>query len=127
GRGDGGGDGDPFADLPEARPARRVVRPGGVETEALRVLVQQGAPMADLIDASLFSDASHREVHAALVEAGHDAHAAAAVLDPDAAQLLAAVAVSGGEAEPLDVATRLVAEAGRRMLADLERRARGSD
>lgn len=121
------GAGGPLADPSGGRRIRRAARAGGVETEALRAVLRHGAVMADLVDAALFADPVHREVYEALVAAGHDAHAAAAVLDPDAAELLAAVAVVESEAEPLDVATRLVSEAGRRTLTDLERRARRSD
>lgn len=127
----GGDDDDPFAGMPEAQPARRAerrpLRSGGVETEALRAVLAHGAAMADLIDATLFGDQTHREVFGALVAAAHDPHAAAALLDPDGAELLAAVAVVDSDAEPLDVAALLVEHAGRRTLTDLERRARRSD
>ncbi|MBS1848917.1 MAG: toprim domain-containing protein, partial [Actinobacteria bacterium] len=119
-----GHDDDPFDDAP--RP-RRVRRPSGVETEALRLAVHRGSELSDLVDATLFDDPLHRDAFIALESSDHDVHVAAERLDPDAAGLLAAVAVEPGDAEPLDVATRLVAEAGRRVLRDLERRARGSD
>lgn len=122
-------DDDPFAGeaFSPGRPDRVARRPAGVETEALRLAVHRGAAMTDLVDASLFADPNHRDAFAAIVDAHGDLHVAAARLDPDAAELLAAVAVDPGDAEPLDVATRLVAETGRRVLADLERRARLSD
>lgn len=118
-------DDDPFAgeDVQRTRPT---TRPAGVEIEALRLAVHRGSEMTTLVDAVLFADPVHRDVYGALVTAGGDVHAAAALLDPDGAELLAALAVDPGDAEPLDVATRLVAEAGRRTLADLERRARRS-
>lgn len=83
--------------------------------------------MTRLIDAALFSDRIHRDVYGAIVAAGGDAHGATALLDPDGAELLAALAVEPGDAEPLDVATRLVVEAGRRALVEFERRARQSE
>ncbi len=125
-------DGDP--DLVGSRPARpgerasarsgSAPRTSSVETEALRLAVHRGPEMTELIDASLFTDAVHRDVFGAIDRADGDAHAAAAALDPDGAALLAAVAVDPGDAEPLDVAARLVGEAGRRTLTGFERRAR---
>lgn len=123
----GPGDGsepDPFDDdVPE----RRSARPRGVETEALRLCIHRGAEMTDLIDAELFDDPLHREVFGVLEATGHDVHATAARLSPDAAELLAALAVEPGDAATLDVAARLVTEAGRRVLDDLDRRARRAD
>ncbi len=125
-RNDAAPDDDPFAgeDVARTRPS---VRPAGVEIEALRLAVHRGTEMTELVDPVLFADPVHRDVYGALVAAGGDVHAAAALLDPDGAELLAALAVEPGDAEPLDVATRLVAEAGRRTLVDFERRARRSD
>jgi DNA primase len=119
-------DADPFAG-DDVRPARRARRPGGVETEALRLAVHRGSEMIALVDAALFVDQVHRDVFGAVEAAAGDVHAAAALLDPDGAELLAAVAVDPGDAEPLDVATRLVVEAGRRTLLEFERRARRSE
>lgn len=127
----GSGDGGPFESDPfegeDVRPARRTQRPGGVETEALRLAVHRGSEMITLIDAALFADQIHRDVFGAVEATGGDVHAAAALLDPDGAELLAAIAVEPGDAEPVDVATRLVGEAGRRTLFEFERRARRSE
>ena len=110
-----------------AGPPRRRHPGGGVESEALRLVVHRGLEMAELISSDLFGDAAHRDVFDALVDADFDPHRAVGTLDPDAAELLAALAVDASDAEVVDVASRLVAESGRARLAELQREARGAD
>lgn len=120
---------DPFEGDPRAgaNPASRFGRRGGVETEALRLVVHRGDEMIGLIDGALFAEPLHREVFGAIVADAGDAHRAAENLGTDGAALLASIAVEPGDADPLDVAARLVAHAGQRVLDDLDRRARRSD
>jgi DNA primase len=108
-----------------ARPRRRR-RASAAETEALRLAVHRPTEVMPLLAATLFADPLHREVFAALQVTPGDVHAAAAAVGPDGAELLASVAVDAGGAEPLDVVVRLVEQAGRRALDDLERAARGA-
>ncbi|HSL56663.1 MAG TPA: DNA primase [Acidimicrobiales bacterium] len=95
--------------------------------EALRLVLQRPDDMVDLLHPALFDD----EVHAAALEAvraaGGDVRAAIDGADPDVAELLSRLAVDDTDAEPLDVAIRLVQEAANRALLDLEADARHSD
>lgn len=119
----------PGNDQPEEAPKRqRPRRPASsVETEALRHVVHGGGEVADLIAAVLFRDPHLREAFEALVQASFDAHQAAAMVGPDAQERIASVSVEPSDAEALDVVTRLVAEAGRNELRELERDARQAD
>ena len=120
---DARGDVDAAEDTPRPRPRGRA---SAAETEALRLAVHRPVDVMSLLAATLFADPVHREVFAALQSTAGDVHAAAEAVGPDGAELLASVAVDAGEADPLDVVVRLVEQAGRRALGDMERSARGA-
>ncbi|MGY6500279.1 MAG: DNA primase [Acidimicrobiales bacterium] len=88
-------------------------------SEALRVAVQHPEQMSALVDEILFDD----EIHAAAfrcIVSGVSLREAIDQADPATADLLQRVAVQESEADPTDVATRLVEEATRRAMAEIE-------
>jgi DNA primase len=87
--------------------------------EALRVLVHRPDEIRELLDESLFDDEVEAAAFRALLEhpSVRDAIDAA---DPATADLLQRVVVSESEADAFDVATRLVEEATRLAIEDLE-------
>ncbi len=91
--------------------------------EALRVLMHRPGEIAHLLDESLFDDEAHVAVLHALTS-GAELRAAIDQADPATADLLQRIVVQESEADALDVATRLVEEATRRALAELEAEAR---
>jgi DNA primase len=103
------------------QPAAEVDHPNP-EVEALVLLVHRRGDMLGWLDDCLFVDDRHLAAYRALVE--HDDVAAAVAglrdADPGAAEVLARVAVSDSDAEPDDVAARLIEEAARRRLRPLE-------
>lgn len=115
-----------------AGPVTVARRPSGesadqVELEALRAAVHLPDPSIELLAPELFADDLNAEVFAAMAAAGGDAHRAVGALSPDAAELLARIAVQSLDADPYDVAARLVDRAATRALAGLERSARQAD
>jgi DNA primase len=112
---------------PDAETRRRPVsRAEMVETEALRVAVHDRSAIAYL-DVVLFDDDVHREAFAALAAGGGDLHVVVGHVGPDAAELLARLAVEASDADAADVASRLVDRAAQRALVSLEREARRAD
>lgn len=105
-------------------PPRERTRAPAVETEALRAAVHQADLAVPLLDGVLFGDAAHREAFEALRAHDGDLHAAAEAISPEAATLLASVAVESFDADPAEVAALLLEHAGNRALATLERDAR---
>jgi DNA primase len=102
---------------PEAHPA---------EVEALVLLVQDRDAMLPWLADELFVDDRHLSVFWAL-SAETDVAAAGALLettDPGAAEVLARVAVLDSDAQPADVAARLLELAAQRRLAELQAQAR---
>ena len=93
------------------------------DIEALRVLMHRPDEIRDLLDESLFDD----EIHGAalrVLQAGGPLREAIEAADPATADLLQQIVVQESEADAVDVATRLVEEATRRALAELEAEAR---
>jgi DNA primase len=91
--------------------------------EALRVLMHRPDEIRGLLDESLFDD----EIHGAalrVLQAGGPLREAIEAADPATADLLQQIVVQESEADAVDVATRLVEEATRRALAELEAEAR---
>ncbi len=108
----------------EGRPRRRR-QPNTPQLEALRLLAHRPADLVDQIDECLFDDDLHVTAYRVLA-AGTDLHEAIGQVDPATADLLQQLAVQESEAEPSDVATRLVEEATRRAIAEVEADARGA-
>lgn len=113
-------------------PTRRVSSAGtrpradrGPEVEALKLAVHRPEEVAERLDEALFHDDLHLAAYRALASAErlHDAIDGA---DPGAAELLQRLAVEEPDTETDDVVARLVREAARRALADLEAEARTS-
>lgn len=107
-----------------ARPSRRRA-PNTPELEALRLLAHRPAELADRIDECLFDDDLHVSAYRILAS-GADLHEAIGTVDPATADLLQQLAVQESEADPADVATRLVEEATRRAIAEVEADARSA-
>jgi DNA primase len=115
------------APAPEGRARSQATnRADVVETEALRVAVHDPTALT-LLDSVLFDDDVHREAFDALSVADGDLHVAVGHVGPDAAELLARLAVEASDAEAADVASRLVDRAAQRALVSLEREARRAD
>jgi DNA primase len=96
------------------------------EMEALVLLVHRHDDIAGWLDEVLFEDDRHVAVYRALVGAADAGVAYTSLVDadPGAADVLAQVLVSDSDAEPDDVAARLIEEAARRRLRPLEAAAR---
>lgn len=94
--------------------------------EALRVLMHRPDDISELLDESLFED----DIHVAalrVLESGDPLREAIDKADPATADLLQQIVVQESEADAHDVATRLVEEATRRAIAELEVEARHAD
>ena len=111
----------------EAPPARPRRLPTGPELEALRLLVSDPDEMGPWLHEVLFDDGRCLAAYRALVDAGGDVRAAVEATDPAAAELLQRVAVEETEAEPHDVADRLLEAAAARHLQMLQARARAAE
>ncbi len=109
----------------DRRPHRpRVVE--GPEVEALRMLATRPDDIAGRLHEALFGDPVTLEAFVALRDHGSVRDALAHVAD-DTAELLQQVAMADTEADPDDVFCRVVVEAGRRALRELEAEARTAD
>jgi DNA primase len=104
------------------RPRRRVVVEGP-ELEALRLLATRPADIAARLDESLFGDPVAQTAFVAMRDAGSVREALGRV-DEDTADLLQQVAAADSEADVDDVLCRVVVEAARRVLRELEAEAR---
>jgi DNA primase len=107
----------------------RTVEAHPAEVEALVLLVQARDEMLPWLADELFVDDRHLAVYWAL-SAEPDVNAARELLlgtDPGAAEVLARIAVQDSEAQPADVAARLLELAAGRRLAELQARARVAD
>jgi DNA primase len=93
------------------------------ETEVLRLAVHDPASVADWLTEDLFTGRMTLAAYRALAGAAtfHDAVERA---DPETAELLQRLAIEETDAEPGDVLARLVEEAARRGVADVESEAR---
>jgi DNA primase len=112
-----------------ASPRARVVEAHPAEVEALVLLVQSRDEMLPWLADELFVDDRHLAVYWAL-SAEADVNRARDLLqatDPGAAEVLARVAVQDSEAQPADVAARLLELAAGRRLAELQAAARVAD
>jgi len=133
-RSGGWGDDEP---LPEERPgeedhgggrSRSTAMPelrDGVETEALRLVINDPSVAATYLDEHLFSHPTVRAAYQSLTTA---ASLGEAIEDAPApvADLLTRLAVETSEATTNDVLSRLATEVGRQVLTDLEAEARSS-
>lgn len=106
-----------------ARPRPRAER--GPEVEALKLAVHRPEEVADRLNESLFLDELHLAAYRSLAGA-EKLHDAIANADPGAAELLQRLAVEEPDTEADDVIARLVREAARRAVAELEAEARSS-
>jgi DNA primase len=98
----------------------------GPEVEALKLAVHRPEEVADRLDEILFVDELHVAAYRALAEA-EKLHDAIANADPGAADLLQRLAVEEPDAETDDVVARLVREAARRAIADLDQQSHASE
>lgn len=91
----------------------------GVETEALRVAINNPDIAAQYLDESLFS---HPTTRAALValQAASSVSEAVEQASPEVAALLTRLVVETSDAQWVDVMSRLATEVGRQVLAELE-------
>ena len=110
----------------EDRPVRRAARPEGLEVEALRLLATRPDEIAHRLDDALFGDPTALEAYRALRDAG-SVRAALDQVGDDAAELLQQVAMTETGADPDDVLSRVVVEAARRTLRELEVEARTAE
>ncbi len=106
--------------------ARSTEVPEGVETEALRMLIQHPGPVRDFLVEEFFTHELVREAYR-LVEASESVSDAIEGASPAVAQLLARLAVEPSIADSTDVLTRLATEVGRGVMTELESKARSSD
>jgi DNA primase len=123
-----GGHGDAGHPADGAPTGQRPVRPvrDGVETETLRLALQQPELVAPLLDECLFDHPVVREAYRVAV-ASPNLTAAIEQSPGVVAELLTRLSVEESGAEPTDVLTRLATEVGRRVLLDLEAEARSSE
>ncbi|MFP3907804.1 MAG: toprim domain-containing protein, partial [Acidimicrobiales bacterium] len=94
--------------------------------ESLRVLTHRPDEITELLDECLFDDELHLAAYRALTSGG-ELRDLIAEADPATADLLQQLAVQESEADAADVATRLVEEATRRAIAEVESDARQAD
>jgi DNA primase len=106
------------------RPRPRADR--GPEIEALKMAVHRPEEVAAHFDEVLFQDELHLAAYRALAGA-ESLHEAIANADPGAAELLQRLAVEEPEAETDDIIARVVGEAARRAVGEMEAEARSSD
>ncbi len=130
----GWGDDEP---LPEERPGEddggagpgpsRGIPPlrDGVETEALRLVLNDSSVGSTYLDEHLFTHPTARAAYVAVMDAPTLSEAIDAAPAP-VAELLTRLAVETSEATTNDVLSRLATEVGRQVLLDLEAEARAS-
>jgi DNA primase len=94
--------------------------------EALRVLVHRPDEIRELLDEALFDDDTEITALRAITESAEIRQAIEGA-DPATADLLQRIVVQESEADAFDVATRLVEEATRRAIADLDAEIRQAD
>jgi len=99
--------------------------PGGPELEALRLTVHRPEAVAGRLAEALFAEELYRAAFGALSSAT-TLHEAISGAEPEVADLLQRLAVEDTDEDPDDVMIRLMERAGDRVLADLQRQARGS-
>jgi DNA primase len=115
-----------------ARPQRQQQPPTPVRfrdtpaIEALRVLVHRPDEIVELLDEALFDDDAQVAALRAIVQSD-DVRQAIDGADPATADLLQRIVVQESEADAFDVATRLVEEATRRAIAELDSEIRLAD
>ncbi|MGB6058780.1 MAG: DNA primase [Microthrixaceae bacterium] len=98
----------------------------GVETEALRMLIQHPEFVGEFLIPEFFTHPTVREAYS-LVKDSESLSEAIEGASPEVAQLLARLAVEPSVAEAADVLTRLATEVGRAVMGELESKARSSD
>ena len=108
-----------------ARPPVIERLPGGPELEALRLTVHRPEAVAGRLAEALFAEELYRAAFGALSSAT-TLHEAISGAEPEVADLLQRLAVEDTDEDPDDVMIRLMERAGDRVLADLQRQARGS-
>jgi DNA primase len=110
----------------EPRAAARVADRDSPEIEALRLAIQDRDAMLPLLADVLFVDDRNLAAYRALA-ASESVHDAVDRADPEAATLLQRLAVEDSEADPADVAARLVEARTRDVVAELDAEARAAD
>ncbi len=115
---DHGGGGRRAAEVPQLR--------DGVETEALRLVINDPSVAATYLDEHLFSHPTVRTAYQ-IVTTSPSLSEAIEVSPAPVAELLTRLAVETSEATTNDVLSRLATEVGRQVLADLEAEARSSE
>lgn len=100
-------------------------RASAVEIESLRLFINSPEHIEPFLVPEMFTDGVVRAAYVALTDAPDTASAAEAA-PPDAARLIARLAVEPAVADPTDVLVRLATEVGRSVMADLEAQARSS-
>jgi DNA primase len=121
-----GGSAGPRRQQPvSSAPSPPVRVPSGPELEALRLAVHRPETVAGRLEEGLLADELYRASFRALSSAT-TLHEAISCADPEVADLLQRLAVEDTDEDPDDVMIRLLERAGARVLADLQRRARGS-
>jgi DNA primase len=106
------------------RPPGRVdIEHDSPELEALRHAVEHRDEVVPYLSELLFRDERNLAAYQALADAP-SFQAALEIADPETAELLRRLAVEQTDSEPLDVVARLVEEAARRGVADIEAAAR---
>jgi DNA primase len=94
--------------------------------EALRVLIHRADEISKLLDDALFDDDAEAAAYRA-IENSADIREAIDSADPATADLLQRIVVQESEADAIDVATRLVEEATRRAIDELDAEIRQTD
>ncbi len=119
----------PKAGTQRGRRERAVVRPRrrreGPELEAMKLAVQRGDEMSELITTELFADDAYATIHHLLGQ--HESlHELIAQAEPEVADLVQQLAVEEAPNEPEDVAAQLWASYLQRQIDDCGRRMRTS-
>ena len=114
---------DPRRGLATPAPSRRRRERDGPEVEALRLAIHRPEEVAERLEEVLFADERHLSAFRALAGSA-TLHEAIAGAPPEAAALLQRLAVEEPTAGTADVLSRVVREAARRALADLDARSR---
>lgn len=96
-----------------------------VELEALKLFINSPEHIEPFLVPQMFSDPRVRDAYIA-ISTSDDVAAARASASPEAAELIARLAVEEMVADPTDVLVRLATEVGRSVMADLEAQARTS-
>lgn len=107
------------------RRAGRRSRDNAVELESLKLFINSPEHIEPFLVPQMFGDPVVRDAYAAVARSD-DIVSAREAASPEAAELIARLAVEEMVADPTDVLVRLATEVGRSVMADLEAQARSS-